>query len=421
VRAREQVFDVHDLVCDADTAGEEEHGAIRIQAVVSTVGALDEAEAVEAFGGRVAGAVVHLASEACAGAADKADGVAALGSVGGDAAFELGHGTFLREGRWVGPGNGERMRVWAHERGHIEMDVAPRAGSPLAGEGDGNAAGLAGHGFDVDFASLLTSVVPQGIGDAGDPFEDVEGGHEAHPRKLWKSMPSEMLPKTDESEEDAQAVDAQEGLVEGVTEGGPGLDAQEDKAAGSHHTPCVRRLIAKAFGDGTEALGLKGVVQPACRVHNGFDDGDASSPAVEQIEVVVRDLEQGDERVIAECEEDRGNEVERCKGSGAAPQSSHDGSSFGLFPGKCQTPGQVQRTVDDENDEVPTARQRAVVDGRRDLECAVVLLLVKRGHEEMSIQPWPPPGGIPLPILLSLRITHDCQMPCMSKEHAREP
>ena len=53
---------------------------------------------------------------------------------------------------------------------------------------------------------------------------------------------------------------------------------------------------------------------------NGFNNRDTRSPAVEEVEVIIGNLEECDERIVAECEKDRGDQVERGQSSGASSQ-----------------------------------------------------------------------------------------------------
>ena len=108
---------------------------------------------------------------------------------------------------------------------------------------------------------------------------------------------------------------------------------------------------------------------------NGLSDGDACSPAVEEVEVIVRDLEKSDERVVAEGEEDSGDEVEGGKCSRASTERSEGLLVVEHLVRESDTPSYVEGNIDDQHYGVPSARESSVVDGAANLELGVVLLL----------------------------------------------
>lgn len=97
-------------------------------------------------------------------------------------------------------------------------------------------------------------------------------------------------------------------------------------------------------------------------MRDSLEDGDASGPAMEEIEVVVGNLEDADEGVVAESEKHSGDEVERCKSACATTKSSHDGLVL-LGPVQCKAPSEVQSSVHDEHQEVPASWKGTVVNG----------------------------------------------------------
>ena len=117
------------------------------------------------------------------------------------------------------------MRVRPHDAGNVEMDIAAGLRSPLTREVDSDAASLTGHGFDVHPAALLSKVVVRRPCEAGDPFEDVAGEDEVHPRDLGETVLRKMLVKAEEGEYDHDAMNAQEGLIESMAERRPSLNA----------------------------------------------------------------------------------------------------------------------------------------------------------------------------------------------------
>lgn len=111
VRAAQEPLDVHDVVRDADAAGEEDGGAVAVERVRAAVGAFDEAGGGEDEVLGLGGALVEFAGEAVAGAADEGD-LAGLGRRGGgeDFGFEFREGEVCRGGGFVGPRDGEGVR-----------------------------------------------------------------------------------------------------------------------------------------------------------------------------------------------------------------------------------------------------------------------------------------------------------------------
>lgn len=110
------------------------------------------------------------------------------------------------------------MRVRPHDAGNVEMDVAAGLRSPFTREVDSDAASLTGHGFNVHPAALLSKVVVRRPCEAGDPFKDVEGEDQVHPGDLGQAVLGKMLVKAEEGEQHHDAMNAQEGLVEGMAE-----------------------------------------------------------------------------------------------------------------------------------------------------------------------------------------------------------
>lgn len=110
-------------------------------------------------------------------------------------------------------------------------------------------------------------------------------------------------------------------------------------------------------------------------MHNGLEDGDAGSPSMEKVEIIVGNLENADEGVVAESKKDGRDEVERCKCACATSKGSYDRLVL-LAPVQGQAPSNVQARIYDEHEEVPASWKGAVIDGGGDLESSVVFLLV---------------------------------------------
>lgn len=237
--------------------------------MVAAVGSLDGAPGGEEGIGRVACLFVHLAGETRAGTTDEADLAGGLGRSWGRwvLAFELGEGELFRRGCFgVSPGYGEGVRgpgaaEIPREFWEVDVHVAAGARVPFADEVDGDADGFTGEGFNFDTAFTAdTEVVVEHVHAAHEDLETVEAEDEPHPWNLREAMSFEMDVQSDEGDEDANAVDVEEGLVEGVAERCPGLDTDEGKGASPDHSPSIGCFIAKAISNGLPAFTVNGVV-----------------------------------------------------------------------------------------------------------------------------------------------------------------
>ena len=259
------------------------------------------------------------------------------------------------------------------------------------------------------------AVVADGA-QAEEPLGRPEDEDEVHPWDLGQSVQLQVLVQAEESSNDHEAVDVEKGLVKGVTEWRPGLDADECEGDSSDHAPSVRALGVEGSYDGGPSTTSLGVIQPSGSVDNGFGNGDSSSPAVEKVEVVVRDLEKRDEGVVAEGEEDGGNEVEGGEGSRASAKGGERLLVVEDVVGEGKTPCNVEAYVDEEHDGVPSSREGSVVNSAADLELGVVLLLPERGDEDMTVEPGPPACSVGLPVLL-LGVSHCGDVSAVLPEH----
>ena len=266
--------------------------------MVSAVRALNEAPSSELLVGALARALVHLAREPRARATYEADLARLLRAArrAERVAFEDGERHFLGVGgERGGPGDREGVRGPEGHAGHPHVCVAAWAWVPVADEVDCEAHGFAGHGFDFDGGALLKAeaVVEDGGGSAG-VLKGPEDEDEMHPWDLREVVHGEMLVETDERSADRELVDVEEALVECVAERRPCLDADECEGARADHSPAVGAFSAKSIGDVGPSISfaVAGVVQECDSVDDGLEDGDASGPSVEEIEVIVRDLEE---------------------------------------------------------------------------------------------------------------------------------
>ena len=110
----------------------------------------------------------------------------------------------------------------------------------------------------------------------------------------------------------------------------------------------------------------------------GYDH--ASEPAVQEIEGVVADMQNPDQRVVAKSEDDGWDEVEDGKSASAAAQRSKNSWRSGDVPRKNQAVCNIAEEVDHEEQGVEAGGKRAYIDGFGELEFAVVT-----GTEEGSV------------------------------------
>lgn len=140
----EEGAELADLMGDADAAGEEDDGAVRVEGGGLTVGAFDEAGEVEFARGAGGGAVVQFARHAGALGHDEGDGVGRLG----DREVLLCHWKHLHvrgDGSWrccAGPGDGEGMRLQPRDAGEIDVGVSTGLVNPGSRKEEGHPASI---------------------------------------------------------------------------------------------------------------------------------------------------------------------------------------------------------------------------------------------------------------------------------------
>lgn len=254
----------------------------------------------------------------------------------------------------------ERVHGW-----HVDVSVAARARIPWALEVHGHTDGLSRHGLDGNARHLVEA--PAAPAKADHAHSDLKTPHEEnnpHPGDLGKAVHLQVKIETDKGCDDAEAVDVQEGLVEGMADGRPGLDADQEEGDGADHAPGVGALIAQGIADCCPSTCMLGIVQPGDGVDEGLDNGDPSSPAMEEIKIVVRNLKEGDQGIIAEGEEDGRDEVESCERARTTAQRSNDGHVL-LVVREDAAPGNIESNVDDENDGMPAAGKGSIVNRTR--------------------------------------------------------
>ena len=155
--ALDQVAQVGDLVRDARGAGEEDAGAVGVEAVVAAVGAFEGGAEGDAAGGVGADAVVEEFGDAGVGVDDETDvcgGVCVIDAFWGgeDAVFDFFRGRALfgfggGEGGVFDPGDGEGVGFPDFEGGEAEVGVGAGFDVDVFGEVHRDSGSISREGF----------------------------------------------------------------------------------------------------------------------------------------------------------------------------------------------------------------------------------------------------------------------------------
>lgn len=150
-----------------------------------------------------------------------------------------------------------------------------------------------------------------------------------------------------------------------------------------------------------------------------LEDDDTSQPSVEEVEGVERDAEELDERVVAAGKDEQRNHVDDGQISGAVSDEGGDGLEG---PGKVDgddAKGDIGGKVGHEEDELEPRGKCPDVDGRAELELAVVALAQDGRVLEVLLEECPllvANGKVPLRVVVEAR-----HGPHISDQDGREP
>ena len=97
-----------------------------------------------------------------------------------------------------------------------------------------------------------------------------------------------------ESGHGQEDMDAEKGLVEGVTDGRRGEENNDDKGEGAHEAPAGEGIVDELVADSCPAEAGVLDVGPGEGVNGGFEDDHPSHPAVDEVVGVETDLEDRD-------------------------------------------------------------------------------------------------------------------------------
>lgn len=214
------------------------------------------------------------------------------------------------EGGVDSPGDAEGVRGPSAVAGEVGVDVGAGAEAPRAGEMEGHAASLGGEGLDSDGGGALAGdIVIEEAGEAEEELDDPEGEDKLEPRGLWEGAGVAVDDDAGEGAERRSTVHVEEGLVEGVADGGQGLQEDEEKECDADDAGLEEVRVGDGLLSAFPALGLVLKRAPREDVRGGFGDDDARGPAVEEVECVEADLQQGDQGIVAEGEENGRDQV----------------------------------------------------------------------------------------------------------------
>lgn len=96
----------------------------------------------------------------------------------------------------------------------------------------------------------------------------------------------------EEGEEGEELVEVEEGFVEGVADGGGGLDEDEAEGAGAEEAELEEDVVVEGGGEAVEAFGGVHVDSPSDGVGDGFEDYDSADPSVEEVVGIKADPQQ---------------------------------------------------------------------------------------------------------------------------------
>ena len=235
--------------------------------------------------------------------------------------------------------------------------------APGAGEVEGDAAGFAGEGFDGDHGGAAEGDV---VVEEPEEAEEAVVGPEDHDgddvRHLRERADLGVLVDAEDDEDGEELVEVEEGFVEGVPDGGGGLDEDDDHGDGAEEAVLDEGVGAEGFADALDAFDVYFVRSPGTGVDDGFEDDDPTDPSVEEVEGVERDPEDPDQRIIPACEEEEPDHVDNAEMAGT---SSELGNQHGYVFGVVLQPGAIDDIageVDDQDQGVQSRWHGADVD-----------------------------------------------------------
>lgn len=128
-----------------------------------------------------------------------------------------------------------------------------------------------------------------------------------------------MHADTEDSSKGEDDVNVEERLVEGVADGRGRGEQNEDHSRSPYCSPPDERVRECFSGDAGPAVTGNLGDHPGEHVDDGFKDDHPSHPAVEQVVGVKADLQQGDERIIASCENDERDHIRQSQHATSSP------------------------------------------------------------------------------------------------------
>lgn len=222
----DQVADVGHRLGDANTAGKEHDGAVRVHLVHASVGALDEAPrhhpAVDALGSLF----IQVASHARAATDDERDGGLPHGenvaAVHGKLFADGGIGLFT-------PRDRERVRLPEADGWQVEIGVLAGLEEPGARHGHGDARGTTRESLNQSLAAAGSKVVVCHAKEASSAVKGPQDHDGVEVLDLREAFRSEVVVQADDGGNGQGDVQNLENLVEGVSENAGGLDGDGDK------------------------------------------------------------------------------------------------------------------------------------------------------------------------------------------------
>lgn len=381
--ARDEVPHPGDGLRDADTTGEEHHGAVGGHAVDATVGPLHVAGCHQAAIGTGGSLLVQGSGEA----STSTDDVGHTGLAEAQDVVTV-HGQLLAIVHLglLAPAHGEGVGLPPADARKVQVRVLAGCESPGACHGGGDADGVAGEGLDKSLGAASAQIAVGEADHTSGAVKGPEGDDGEQVVELRQAFNLQMVPGANQSDGSADDVEDLEGLVPGVSQDAARLNEEEDKGDSTDETVQQEGHRDSLLEDSGKAF-LSGTSNPVGQgVSDGLEHHNTSNPSVKEVEGVERHVQPLDQRVVASSHEPQGNHVHDGKHTGTVAELIGPSVEVAMEGDIGNAEGNVGGKVGDQADELESRGQCAHVDGGAEGELAVVPLAEKGRILDASLE-----------------------------------
>lgn len=399
----DEITDVGNGLGHTNTTGKEHDCSVRVKLMRAAIGTLDKTTGNKLSVGVGGRAAVECTSEAGAATDDERNRrlllIQDIVAVHRETLFTVELLSF------VAPGYGERVRLPETDRWHVKVGVLSGPEIPRAGHADSHAAGTARESLNESLGPTGSDVAISDTKETGSSVKDPQGTNGVEILELWELLEVEVVPETKNRQDGEGDMGNLEGLIVGVSENAGCLNAKGNHGTGrlqnfvSHVPRYIRSKITynesphqKLDGDGSvesSAPAILGSIanQPGHCVGNRLQHDNTPKPAVKKIEGVERDAEKIDERVVAASHEEQRDHVDNSEVSGPVSNECRNLTKRAGEVDGHDAKGNVGAKVGQEEKKLKTGRKSADIEGRADLELAVVPLAKDGCVEDVLLEP----------------------------------